>query len=103
MSDSFDLQRFVDAQAAIYPRVVEELSRGRRQTHWMWFVFPQMAGLGFSAMAQRFAIGSRAEAVAYLEHELLGPRSFDVTDRVLDAVSVGGDAFVALAADAGRP
>ena len=52
MSDSFDLQRFVDAQAAIYPRVIEELSRGRKQTHWMWFVFPQMAGLGFSAMAQ---------------------------------------------------
>jgi uncharacterized protein (DUF1810 family) len=74
VSDSFDLQRFVDAQAAIYPRVVEELSRGRKQSHWMWFVFPQMAGLGFSAMAQRFAIGSRAEAVAYLEHELLGPR-----------------------------
>jgi len=64
MSDSFDLQRFVDAQAAIYPRVVEELSRGRKQTHWMWFIFPQIAGLGFSAMAQRFAIGSHAEAVA---------------------------------------
>ena len=62
MSDSFDLQRFVDAQAAIYPRVIEELSRGRKQTHWMWFVFPQMAGLGFSAMAQ------------LLEHDLLGPR-----------------------------
>ena len=54
MSDSFDLQRFVDAQASIY-RVVEELSRGRKQTHWMWFIFPQIASLGFSAMAQRFA------------------------------------------------
>ena len=54
MSDSFDLQRFVDAQASIYRQVVEELSRGRKQTHWMWFIFPQIAGLGFSAMAQRF-------------------------------------------------
>ena len=58
MSDSFDLQRFVDAQASIYRKVVEELSRGRKQTHWMWFVLPQMAGLGFSAMAQRLAIDS---------------------------------------------
>ena len=74
MSDSFDLQRFVDARASIYRQVVEELSRGRKQTHWMWFIFPQIAGLGFSAMAQRFAIGSHAEAVAYLEHDLLGPR-----------------------------
>ena len=74
MSDSFDLQRFVDAQASIYRQVVEELSRGRKQTHWMWFIFPQIAGLGFSAMAQRFAIGSHGEAVAYLEHDLLGPR-----------------------------
>jgi uncharacterized protein (DUF1810 family) len=86
VSDSFDLQRFVDAQAAIYPRVVEELSRGRKQSHWMWFVFPQMAGLGFSAMAQRFAIGSRAaEAVAYLEHELLGPRLIECTHLVMAA------------------
>jgi uncharacterized protein (DUF1810 family) len=86
VSDSFDLQRFVDAQAAIYPRVVEELSRGRKQSHWMWFVFPQMAGLGFSAMAQRFAIGSRAaEAVAYLEHELLGPRLIECTRLVMAA------------------
>jgi uncharacterized protein (DUF1810 family) len=62
----------VDAQASIYRQVIEELSRGRKQTHWMWFIFPQIAGLGLSAMAQRFAIGSHAEAVAYLEHDLLG-------------------------------
>jgi uncharacterized protein (DUF1810 family) len=85
VSDSFDLQRFVDAQAAIYPRVVEELSRGRKQSHWMWFIFPQMAGLGFSAIAQRFAIGSRAEAAAYLEHELLGPRLIECTRLVMAA------------------
>ena len=85
MSDSFDLQRFVDAQASIYRQVVEELSRGRKQTHWMWFIFPQIAGLGFSAMAQRFAIGSDAEAVAYLEHTLLGPRLVECTRLVMAA------------------
>jgi uncharacterized protein (DUF1810 family) len=85
MSDSFDLRRFVDAQAAVYRRVVAELSHGRKQTHWMWFIFPQIAGLGFSAMAQRFAIGSRTEAVAYLEHDLLGPRLLECTRLVLAA------------------
>jgi uncharacterized protein (DUF1810 family) len=85
VSDLFDLQRFLDAQAAVYRRVVEELSRGQKRTHWMWFIFPQIAGLGFSAMAQRFAIGSRAEAVAYLEHDLLGPRLVECTGLVLVA------------------
>jgi hypothetical protein len=66
LSDSFDLRRFVDAQEIVYRQVLEELSCGRKRTHWMWFVFPQIPGLGFSAMAQRFAIGSRSEAVAYL-------------------------------------
>ena len=85
MSDSFDLQRFVDAQASIYRQVVEELSRGRKQTHWMWFIFPQIAGLGSSAMAQRFAINSHAEAVAYLEHDLFGPRLVECTRLVMAA------------------
>jgi hypothetical protein len=56
MIDSFDLRRFVEAQASVYPQVVEELTGGRKRSHWMWFVFPQIAGLGSSAMAQRFAI-----------------------------------------------
>jgi uncharacterized protein (DUF1810 family) len=85
MSDSFELQRFVDAQATVYRQVIEELSRGRKQTHWMWFIFPQIAGLGFSAMAQRFAIRARAEAVAYLEHDLLGPRLVECTRLVMAA------------------
>jgi uncharacterized protein (DUF1810 family) len=85
MSDSFDLRRFVDAQAAVYPQILAELSHGRKQTHWMWFIFPQIAGLGFSAMAQRFAIGSHAEAVAYLEHDLLGPRLVECTRLVMAA------------------
>ena len=79
MTDPFDLQRFLDAQAPIYARVVAELRRGQKQTHWMWFVFPQLAGLGHSAMAQRFAIGSREEAVAYLGHGVLGPRLRECT------------------------
>jgi uncharacterized protein (DUF1810 family) len=85
MNDSFDLQRFVDAQATVYRQVVEELSHGRKRTHWMWFIFPQVAGLGFSAMAQRFAIGSRAEAAAYLDHDLLGPRLVECTRLVMAA------------------
>jgi uncharacterized protein (DUF1810 family) len=74
MPDPHDLQRFIDAQDPLYHRVVEELSRGRKASHWMWFIFPQVAGLGFSAMAQRYAIRSRDEAQSYLAHDILGPR-----------------------------
>jgi len=83
MSDPYDLTRFVDAQHAVYSRVIAELSHGRKRSHWMWFIFPQIAGLGFSAMAQRFAIGSREEAVAYLAHHVLGPRLIECTRLVL--------------------
>jgi uncharacterized protein (DUF1810 family) len=79
MTDRFDLQRFVDAQAPVYPRALAELRQGRKQSHWMWFIFPQLAGLGHSAMAQRFAIVSRDEAVAYLGHGVLGPRLRECT------------------------
>jgi uncharacterized protein (DUF1810 family) len=72
--DPFDLQRFVDAQAPVYDRVLLELREGRKRSHWMWFVFPQIAGLGSSPMAQRYAIASRAEAAAYLAHPVLGSR-----------------------------
>jgi uncharacterized protein (DUF1810 family) len=79
MTDRFDLQRFVDAQAPVYPRVLAELRQGRKQSHWMWFIFPQIAGLGHSPMAQRFAIASRAEALAYLGHGVLGSRLRECT------------------------
>jgi uncharacterized protein (DUF1810 family) len=79
MTDPFDLQRFVDAQAPVYRRVVAELRHGQKQSHWMWFIFPQLAGLGHSPMARRFAISSRAEAVAYLGHDVLGPRLRECT------------------------
>jgi uncharacterized protein (DUF1810 family) len=83
VSDPFDLERFVAAQAQVYTRVVAELSEGRKRSHWMWFIFPQIEGLGSSAMAQRFAIGSRAEAEAYLAHGALGPRLIECTRLVL--------------------
>lgn len=83
MSDPFGLQRFVAAQAPVYSQVLRELSGGRKRSHWMWFIFPQVAGLGFSAMAQRFAIYSREEAEAYLAHDVLGPRLIECTQLVL--------------------
>ncbi|CAM4282893.1 DUF1810 domain-containing protein [Mycobacterium senriense] len=72
--DPFGLKRFVDAQEPVYGDVVAELRAGRKRSHWMWFVFPQLRGLGGSAMAVRFGIASLEEAGAYLDHELLGPR-----------------------------
>ena len=74
MGDEFDLQRFVRAQDGTYERAVAELRRGRKTSHWMWFVFPQVAGLGRSSTAQAYAVRSLAEARAYLAHPVLGPR-----------------------------
>ena len=76
MGDPFRLQRFVDAQerAGVYAQAVEELRAGRKTSHWMWFVFPQIAGLGRSPMAQEYAISSLEEAEAYLRHPVLGAR-----------------------------
>ncbi|MDT5099271.1 MAG: hypothetical protein QOC76_3008 [Mycobacterium sp.] len=72
--DRYDLRRFVDAQVGIYDTVIDELAAGRKRSHWMWFVFPQLRGLGSSPTAVRFGISSADEARAYLEHEQLGPR-----------------------------
>ena len=76
MSDPFRLQRFVDAQdrGGVHAQAAEELRAGRKTSHWMWFVFPQIAGLGRSPMAQEYAIASLEEAEAYLRHPVLGPR-----------------------------
>ncbi|WP_166037264.1 DUF1810 domain-containing protein [Sphingosinicella sp. YJ22] len=87
MDDPYGLGRFVAAQADVWPAPLEELRRGRKQSHWMWFVFPQVAGLGMSAMSQHYAIRSRAEAAAYLAHDLLGPRLAEATDAVLSHAS----------------
>lgn len=87
MPDRFDLERFVAAQdhGDTYEHAVAELGRGLKATHWMWFVFPQVAGLGMSEMSRRYAIGSLDEARAYLEHAVLGPRLLECAALVRDA------------------
>jgi uncharacterized protein (DUF1810 family) len=82
MQDPYDLQRFVVAQQPVYEQVCAELRQGRKLTHWMWFIFPQVKGLGHSEMAQRYGIGSRGEADAYLRHSLLGARLRECTQLV---------------------
>jgi uncharacterized protein (DUF1810 family) len=74
MDDKYNLTRFVRAQDPVYPRVVAELGAGRKASHWMWFAFPQLAGLGHSSMARQYAIASLDEARAYLAHPVLGAR-----------------------------
>src|SRR6476661_8159266 len=79
MHDPHDLQRFVDAQADVYEDVVDELRAGHKASHWMWFVFPQLRGLGHSPTAQHYGIASLDEARAYLAHDVLGPRLRECT------------------------
>jgi uncharacterized protein (DUF1810 family) len=93
MAGAFDLNRFIEAQAPVYTQVQGELQRGRKTTHWMWFIFPQAAGLGQSPTAVRYAIGSSGEARAYLAHPLLGVRLkecaalvFDIEGRTLHEI-----------------
>jgi uncharacterized protein (DUF1810 family) len=82
--DRFNLERFVEAQAGVYARAGAELRSGRKQSHWMWFVFPQIRGLGSSEMAVRYAISGREEARAYLDHPVLGPRLQECTETVVE-------------------
>lgn len=83
MTDQNNLQRFTDAQEPVYRQVVAELAAGEKTSHWMWFVFPQLDGLGRSSMAQRFAIRSREEAKAYWQHPVLGSRLRECIDLML--------------------
>ncbi|HUX44758.1 MAG TPA: DUF1810 domain-containing protein [Terracidiphilus sp.] len=85
MKDPFHLERFLTAQAEVYAGAVEELREGHKQSHWMWFIFPQMKGLGRSPQADYFAIGSMEEATAYLEYPLLGAR-LRMCTRLVNAV-----------------
>ena len=117
MSDPFDLQRFVDAQRDTYDQALAELRAGQKTTHWMWFVFPQIAGLGRSGMAQRFALAGLDEARAYLAHPVLGPRlrecaraltDLDVDDPVqvmgsIDAQKLRSSMTLFAHADPGQP
>jgi uncharacterized protein (DUF1810 family) len=79
MDDPFNLNRFVEAQNPVYDQVCKELRNGRKTSHWMWFIFPQIAGLGFSSMSRRFSISSLDEARAYLDHPVLSPRLIECT------------------------
>jgi uncharacterized protein (DUF1810 family) len=81
----YDLERFVDAQRNVYEQAAAELRAGRKRTHWMWYIFPQIKGLGQSVLAQKYAISSVEEARAYLDHPVLGPR---LRDCVKDLTSV---------------
>ena len=91
MRDLHDLERFVDAQEGVYQRALGELRNGHKTSHWMWFVFPQIAGLGFSAMSEQYAIRSLAEARAYLAHPVLGPRLRECAQTVADSESTRAD------------
>ena len=81
-ADPFNLQRFVDAQNSVYQQVCTELRHGQKESHWMWYIFPQIEGLGYSSLSRKYAISSREEAEAYLRHPILGPRLRECTDLV---------------------
>jgi uncharacterized protein (DUF1810 family) len=80
--DPYNLQRFIDAQRGSYEQAVKELTAGHKHSHWMWYIFPQIQGLGRSTMAQKYAVSSLDEAKAYLEHRILGPRLRECTQLV---------------------
>jgi uncharacterized protein (DUF1810 family) len=84
MTDEYNLQRFLEAQDHVYDAVLDELRAGRKSSHWMWFIFPQITGLGRSGMAQTFAIASLDEAKSYLQHPVLGLRLSECTQLVLN-------------------
>lgn len=99
-AEQFDLGRFTEAQDRVYPQVLDELRHGCKRSHWIWFVFPQLRGLGRSATAVRYGISSRAEASAYLAHDVLGPRLrecarlvSDIDGRTAEQIFGGTDAL----------
>src|SRR5215471_17124432 len=88
MTDRFNLERFVKAQDPVFEQVCAELERGRKQSHWIWFIFPQIEGLGQSYMAIEFAISSKSEAEAYLNHPILGPRLRECTQLLMNVEGI---------------
>jgi uncharacterized protein (DUF1810 family) len=82
-ADPYNLNRFVEAQEGVYERALSEIRSGRKRSHWMWFIFPQYAGLGFSEISKRYAIKSLAEAEAYLNHPVLGARLLECAEAAL--------------------
>lgn|SRR5690348_12516658 len=83
MNDPYNLQRFIDAQTSDYEIALKEIRQGRKRSHWMWYIFPQILGLGHSAMAQRYAITSLDEAIAYYQHPVLGKRLIEISKALL--------------------
>jgi uncharacterized protein (DUF1810 family) len=83
VADPYSLDRFVEAQADVYEQALAEIRAGRKRSHWMWYIFPQLAGLGSSPMSVRYAIRDRHEAAAFLAHPILGPRLLECTEAVL--------------------
>jgi uncharacterized protein (DUF1810 family) len=81
--DPYDLNRFLQAQSGDYAQALSEIKAGRKRSHWMWYIFPQIDGLGFSSMSQRYAIKSVTEAKAYLDHPMLGPRLVEIAEAAL--------------------
>jgi uncharacterized protein (DUF1810 family) len=81
--DPYNLTRFVHAQEGVYAQALSEIQSGKKRTHWMWYIFPQIEGLAFSATSQRFAVGSIGEARAYLAHPILGPRLLECAEAVV--------------------
>lgn len=82
-SNNANFDDFIQAQNAIYSSVIKELSQGKKRTHWMWFIFPQIRGLGYSTMAQRFALDNKAQAQQYLQHKILGKRLLECAELLL--------------------
>lgn len=91
MTDAYSLDRFLNAQERAYNTVLAELRAGRKSSHWIWFIFPQIAGLGHSSMAQQFAIASLEEAKAYLQHPVLGQRLRECTQLVLNVEGLSAE------------
>ena len=87
MASENNLQRFLDAQATDYPQALAEIKAGRKRSHWMWYIFPQIQGLGFSSISQRYAIQDAREAAAYLQHPVLGPRLEAISQALLGLAS----------------
>jgi uncharacterized protein (DUF1810 family) len=93
-SDRFDLDRFVRAQEPVYEQALAEIRNGRKQSHWMWYLFPQVDGLGSSATSRRYAIRSRGEAAAYLDHPILGPRLTACSKALLEIRGLSANAIL---------
>jgi uncharacterized protein (DUF1810 family) len=96
MAAAYNLQRFIDAQKNVYPLALEEIKNGRKQSHWMWFIFPQIHGLGFSAISKLYAIKDIREAEVFLKHPLLGSRLITISNELLklssnDAYTIFGN------------